>query len=485
METKRTPFDKYLAQLEKASKVLNLDPRIYARLQVPKLLLRGTVIVEQDDGSWKTSKIYRAHHSRARGIPQGGTRWDVAVCESEVKFLSAMMTMKNTIVGIWHGGGKGGICGDKFALSMGERERTCRGYIRAIEPWIGDRKDGPAPDVNTGGQEMAWFRDELEEIRGYDCAGSFTGKPVYLGGSLGRADATALGAVYATEAMLEKIRSQEENITTKKGTIFSWNPSKEISIQGFGNAGNNYFRLMAARGHKIISVSDRSGVIYKKDGFDYADLHAFCYDDKGQKIHKVSDYPKKDTMSSEEAEKLSLKAYIFAPAAFEDTINADMAKKLECKFGIELANGPCTEEADEILAKRGITFISDIYSSGGGVRVSSAEKSQDLSNAPWTEEQVNVWLKTRMFKAFDLIEATREKYNLPTFRESAVVYAVSEVAEAMQSRGNLDKPLSWYTKTIDLPPVVMVKGDNKFSLKYILKKSTSTAIFYLKTLVDI
>ena len=192
---KRTAYDKYLALLEKAATVLKLDPVIYARLQIPELLVRGSVVIEMDDGSFKEFKVFRCQHNHARGPTQGGTRFDLAVCESEVKFLAAMMSMKNTIVDIRHGGGKGGICVDKFALSMKERERLCRGYIRVIAPYIGPRVDGPAPDVNTGGAEMAWFLDEYERMIGEHAPAQFTGKPLVLGGSLGRGDATALGAV--------------------------------------------------------------------------------------------------------------------------------------------------------------------------------------------------------------------------------------------------------------------------------------------------
>ncbi|MCX6739148.1 MAG: Glu/Leu/Phe/Val dehydrogenase [Candidatus Parcubacteria bacterium] len=460
--SKRTPFDKYLAQLENAATVLNLDPRILERLKIPALLIRGKVKVEMDDGTFKEFNVFRCQHNHARGPTRGGTRFDPAVCESEVKFLAAMMTMKNTIDQILNGGGKGGICVDKIPLSLSEGERLCRGYTRTIHPWIGPRRDGPAPDVNTGGQEMAWFLDEQERLAGEHCFGAFTGKPLVLGGSLGRGDATALGAVYATEAMIKQLGL--------KGGL-------SISIQGFGNAGDFYAKLMSEEkhgGHKIVSVSDRSGVIYKADGFDYTDLHNFCYKN-GKKVRKVTEYPYKDALTSEEAELLSLTADIFAPAAFEDKIDAAMARAIKSKFIVELANGPCTEEADAILAERGVEIIPDIYASGGGVRVSAAEKIQGLENQKWTAERVAEWLRTRMFQAFEDLVNVRKEYQLKSFREAAMVFAVREVAEAMTWRGGFDYP---HGEVIDVEPVVVYKDLTKRNnLRYVSELSNKVRKF--------
>ena len=454
MTTKRTAYDKFLALLAKAAKVLNLDPEIYRRLQIPQRLIRGHVTIEMDDGSFRTFPVWRCQHNHSRGPTQGGTRFDEAVCESEVMFLAAMMSMKNTIVDIRHGGGKGGICVQNYkkdqahgGFSDKERERLCRGYIRVIAPWIGPRVDGPAPDVNTGGREMAFFLDEYERMTGQHCFGAFTGKPIGLGGSLGRGDATALGAVYASEEMIK--------LLGMKGPL-------TIAIQGFGNAGDFYAKLMSERGHKIVSVSDRSGVIYKKDGFDFADLHAFCYDEKGNKLqddaHKVMAYRHKDNLPSEEAELLSLKADIFAPAAFEDKIDADMARKISSKFIVELANGPCTEEADEILSERGVEVIPDYYASGGGVRVSSAEKVQGLENQKWTAERVAEWLESRMRAAMKDLTKVRKEYGLKTLREAGIVYAVREIAECMTSRGGFE--YNDWGETIDVPEVTVYKDLN-------------------------
>lgn len=437
-KTKRTAFDKYLALLDRAAVVLKLDPRIYDRLKVPQLLVRGNISVEMDDGTFKTFKCYRCQHNHARGPTQGGTRFDLAVCESEVKFLAAMMTMKNTIDQIRHGGGKGGICVDKFSMSMFERELLCRGFINVIAPFIGPRVDGPAPDVNTGAQEMSWFLDEYERLTGEHAFAQFTGKPLVLGGSLGRGDATALGAVYATEAMIKKL-GLEKSLT--------------IAIQGFGNAGSHYARLMSARGHKIISVSDRSGTISDRRGLEYDHLYGFCYNEKGEKIHKVTEYEQRDKKGSKvDPVEIALSADIFAPAAFEDTIDAEMAKKLKCKFVVELANGPCTEEADAILSARGIPVIPDIYSSGGGVYVSSLEKIQGFENYQWPEERVAKMLKEQMFRSFENLEKVREEFKLESMRVAAIVYAVREVAAAMAFRGGFHLP---YEKVVDRPTVVM------------------------------
>jgi glutamate dehydrogenase/leucine dehydrogenase len=441
MDTKRTPFDKYLAQLDHAAKILNLDPRIYERLKVPALLIRGAIRIEMDNGTFTEYNCFRCQHNHARGPTQGGTRFDPAVCEAEVKFLSAMMTMKNTIDEIRNGGGKGGICVNKEPLSLLEGELMCRGYINVIAPYIGEEVDGPAPDVNTGAQEMAWFMAEYDRLTGKHNFAQFTGKPLELGGSLGRGDATALGGVYATEAMMKKL---------------GMTGPQTIAIQGFGNAGDFYAKLMSERGHKIVSVSDRSGVIYKAEGFDYADLHKFCYaiiKGKEKKVRKVTEYPSKDPLTSEQAELLSLKADIFAPAAFEDKIDAEMARKIESKFIVELANGPCTEEADVILAKRKIPVIPDIYASGGGVFVSSLEKVQGFENYRWPARRVGDMLKEQMFeKSFENLEAVSKEYNLDSMRTAAMVYAVREVAKSMTWLGGFHLP---YGVVIDRPTVVM------------------------------
>ncbi|MFA6565539.1 MAG: Glu/Leu/Phe/Val dehydrogenase [Candidatus Paceibacterota bacterium] len=462
MEAKRTAFDKYLAQLDNAAKVLNLDPRIYERLKVPALLVRGKVRVEMDDKTFKEFNVFRCQHNHARGPTQGGTRFSEKVCESEIKFLASMMTMKNTIGEIRNGGGKGGICVDKRPLSLLEGELMCRGYINVIAPYIGEKVDGPAPDVNTGAREMAWFMAEYDRLTGQHNFAQFTGKPLELGGSLGRGDATALGAVYATEAMMKKLGL--------KGPL-------TIAQQGFGNAGDFYAKLMTERGHIVESVSDTSGVIYKKGGFDYKDLHNFCYaivDGKEKKIRKVTEYDKYDAVAfakeikDENGEVIrtewtvptkldpreeALKADIFAPAAFEDLIDADMARKIKCKFIVELANGPCTEEADAILAKRGIPVIPDIYSSGGGVFVSSLEKNQGFENYQWPARRVGDMLKEQMLrKSFDNLEAVREEFKLNSMRQAAMVYAVREVAKAMTWLGGFHLP---YGVVLDRPTVVM------------------------------
>lgn len=434
---KRTPYDKYLALLEKAAHVLKLDPVYYERLKVPERLVRGAIRIEMDDGSYQEFPCFRCQHNHARGPTQGGTRFDLAVCESEVKFLAATMSMKNTIVDIRHGGGKGGVKVDKFKLSMAERERLCRGYIRVIAPYIGPRVDGPAPDVNTGGQEMAWFLDEYERMIGKHAPAQFTGKPIVLGGSLGRDNATALGAVYASEEMIKYL---------------NLSGSQTISIQGFGKAGDPYARLMSERGHRIISVSDKSGVIADRRGLSYKDLHAFTTDEKGAKIDNLALYQKRET--NIDPLEVSMSADIFVPAAFEDLIDENIARKLKCKFIVEIANGPCTEPADVILSERGIPIVPDIYSSGGGVRVSASEKIQGLENHKWEKERVDLWLESRMRAAFkDLLDVQKE-FGLKTLREAGIVFAVRKIVEAMKWRGGLSYN---YGEIIDVPTVTVKK----------------------------
>lgn len=439
---KKSLFDKYLDQLAMANAVLKLDEQIYERLRVPALLVKGHVRVQMDNGSFREFQAYRCQHNHARGPTQGGTRFDLEVCESEVKGLAAFMTMKNAIVGILHGGGKGGICVDKFKLSTRELELLCRGYICLIARWIGPRKDGPAPDVNTGGQEMAWFLDQFERMTGEHCFAAFTGKPLSLGGSFVREDATALGAVFATKAAMKDL---------------GMGPSqKRVAIDGFGNAGYHFARLMSSSeygSHKIVSVSDRSGMIANANGLDCKKIHDFCCDQTGKKVRKVCEYDG-DVVRGDEAMKIVMEADVFAPAAFEDRVTADMVEKSKWRLVVELANGPLTQEADRIAADRKIVVIPDIFASGGGVRVSAAEKIQGLENQRWPAARVKDWLKDRMELSYDIIEGTREKYNLKTLREAAVVYAIGEVAEAMVLRGGLHIKEE-YEKVVDAGTVIM------------------------------
>jgi glutamate dehydrogenase/leucine dehydrogenase len=457
---KNSDFAKYLSAVELIEKVLKPHPTIIKNLKTPYRFIRSGIWLHRDDGSFEYLPAYRCQFNKARGMPQGGTRYEITAVEDTCKFLAGDMILKNAIVGIMHGGGKGVITVDKFKHSKLECELFSRGYIDVTEPYIGPRVDGPAPDKNTGGDEMSWFLDELELIRGYHCPGSFTGKPLVLGGSVGRGDATGLGAVYATKSMIGHLGLEGQHLT--------------FGVDGFGNAGDNYIKKMESSehgGHVCVATSDTSGIIAKKGGLDIKALHDFCYDPvTGKKVRKVTEFVQVDPsiLVGREAIDVYLNADFGAPAASQNRIadkeiwkqredgleylEAVDAHKIMWKFGVELANGPCTMEAIEILVERKIPFVPDIFASGGGVRVSSAEKAQGLLNAKWTEEQVRVWLKDQMELAFKEIMKTQEKYGLATIRDAATIYAGEQIVEAMKFRGGLYLP---YGKTIDAMPVVV------------------------------
>lgn len=460
-------FGKYLAAIDLIEEILKPDPKIVKNLRTPHRLIRSGIWVHRETGSFDYLPAWRCQFNRARGMTQGGTRFEPDANEDTVKMLAGDMVLKNAIVGIMHGGGKGVIAVNKDGYSLLEGELFCRGYIDIIEPYIGDHVDGPAPDVNTGGTEMAWFLDELEYLRGYHCTGSFTGKPEVLGGSIGRGDATALGGVYATEAMIRHLGLEGKQLS--------------IFVDGYGNAGENYMRLItrpAHGGHIVVATGDRGGFIAKESGLPIDELYKYTHDKTGKKICKVTDYAKVDPtiLTGDEALKIILKANICAPAANKNRI-ADVhqykdgkiiaigAQDAEWLFGVELANGPCTPEAIELLAKRKIWFIADIFSSGGGVRVSSAEKAQGLLNAKWTRNQVKVWLETQMNEAFKAIMATQAKYDLKTFRDAASIYAGEQIVEAMTRRAGLYRV---YGKEINAMPIVV--SATPWTPKVILKQ---------------
>lgn len=413
---KVNPLEVAHKQLDTAANYLHLDKRIHAILREPKRVVEVSIPVHMDDGSIQIFKGYRAQHCDAVGPTKGGIRFHQNVSLDEVKALSIWMTFKCGVVGLPYGGAKGGVIVDPQKLSAGELERLSRGYIRAIAPFVGADKDIPAPDVNTNGQIMAWMSDEYNEIKGHSEPGMLTGKPISVGGSLGRTAATGRGVMITAQEVAKELGI---DITKAK-----------VVVQGFGNVGSNAARLLAQEaGAKVIAVSDVYGGIYREDGLDLA-----AVDEAVRKYGTVTKTPGVKTISNEEL--LELPCDILVPAALENQITVDNAADIKAKVVVEAANGPTTPDADKILRDRHIVVVPDILANSGGVTVSYFEWVQNLSNFYWSEEEVNTRLKNMMVKAFHEVWDMYQEHQADVdMRTAAYMVSIKRVADAIKAKG--------------------------------------------------
>ncbi|MFO7151777.1 MAG: Glu/Leu/Phe/Val dehydrogenase [Bacillota bacterium] len=407
------PFEIVQKQIKTACDKLGLEESVYEILKEPERVMEVSIPVRMDNGSIKTFIGYRSQHSTALGPAKGGVRFHPDVTMDEVKALSAWMTFKCAVVGIPYGGGKGGVRCNPKELSQSELERLSRGYFRAISPIIGPEKDIPAPDVYTNAQVMAWFMDEFSQLKGYYTPGVVTGKPIVLGGSLGRNEATARGVTINIREAAKKI-----GLDLKKATV---------AIQGFGNAGSVAARLLHELGCKIVAVNDSQGAAYNPDGLDPIAVKEYK-----KKNKTVKGFPGSKDISG--AELLELDVDILVPAALENVITSSNAANIKAKIVGEAANGPTTPEADEILYKKGVLVIPDILCNSGGVTVSYFEWVQNLMNFYWTEEEVNSRLEQIMVKAFNEVFDLHKEYKV-NMREAAYMLAIKRIAEALKLRG--------------------------------------------------
>ena len=401
------------AQLDDVAELIGLDSSVHAYLRVPKRVLTVSVPCEMDDHSLRVFEGYRVQHNMSRGPAKGGIRFHPDVSLDEVKALAMWMTWKCSLVNIPFGGAKGGVICDPKSMSMRELENMTRRYTSEISIIIGPEKDIPAPDVYTTPQIMAWIMDTYSMQKGYSIPGVVTGKPIAIGGSLGRDKATARGClVVATEAMAEIGHKIE---------------GAPVAIQGFGNAGMHAAELFAEAGYKIVAVSDSRGGVGNPKGLDVKKLIAFK-----QETGSVSGFSGGDKMSNKDV--LEAECDVLVPAALEKVITAENAPRIKAKVIAEAANGPTLPEADEILFDRGIMVLPDILANAGGVTVSYFEWVQDLQEDFWEEDKVNERLKRKMTKAFreTLEKAKKHKVHM---RRAAYVVAVGRVAEATKLRG--------------------------------------------------
>jgi len=408
------PFEISQRQLDKAADKLKLDPQVHALLREPMRTLEVHFPVRMDDGTVKTYTGFRVQYNDARGPTKGGLRFHPDETIDTVKALAAWMTWKTAVVDVPYGGGKGGVICNPKELSQGELERISRGFVRAVGRFIGPEKDVPAPDVYTTPQIMAWMMDEYSTIVGCNTPGVITGKPIPLGGSLGRGDATARGAVYCVIEAANVL-----GIDLKGATV---------AIQGYGNAGYYCGTLMEElAGSKVVALTDSRGGVYDANGIDPE--AAFQHK---QSTGTVSGFNGLKAITNDEI--LELNVDVLIPAAIENVITDKNAANVKAKIVAEAANGPTTPEADEILHKNGIYVIPDFLCNAGGVTVSYFEWVQNIGGFYWTLEDVHTRLKERMVKAFHETHEMAKQHDVDN-RIGAYLVSIARVAEAMRLRG--------------------------------------------------
>jgi glutamate dehydrogenase (NAD(P)+) len=402
-----------LSQLDDAARLMNLEPKVHEILRHPRRALEVAVPTRMDDGSVRVFTGFRVHHNTSRGPSKGGIRYHPAVTLEEVKALAMWMTWKCAVVGIPFGGAKGGVVVDPKKLSTPELERMSRRYASEILPLIGPERDIPAPDLGTNEQVMAWIMDTYSTREGFSVPGVVTGKPLSIGGSAGRNQATARGVMYITLATLKHLgRSVEE---------------AKVVVQGFGNVGANTVELLSEQGCVVVGVSDVQGGVYNSDGLSPLGLRAH-HSEAGT----VLGYEGGESVSNREL--LELECEVLIPAALEGQLTEKNADAVQAAVIVEAANGPTTPEADEIFRERGVMVVPDILANAGGVTVSYFEWVQDIQAYYWTEDEVHDRLRTIMETAYvDVLGLAEERKVIP--RAAATMLGVGRVADAHLTRG--------------------------------------------------
>lgn len=399
------PYKNAVAQLNEIGKILKLDKDILARLAKPDHFHQTELKITLDNGKKKTFKAYRSEHNNSKGPYKGGIRFHEGVTEAEVKALSMWMTWKCSVAALPYGGGKGGIVVKPSELSRRELERLSRAYGAWATSWAGPWRDVPAPDVNTDGQIMAWMLDELMKSKSdkekmmVNWNATFTGKPIAIGGSQGREEATGMGGFYTLENLVKVMKLKKSEVT--------------LAVQGMGNVGYWFAKIASEAGYKVVAISNSKGGIYDPKGI------------------VIDENLRSRNQNITNDELLLLPVTVLVPSALENVITEEVAGKVKAKAIIEMANGPVTPEADTVLAKRGIMSVPDVLANSGGVTVSYFEWVQNLHGAVWAKDEVLLKLRAVMDRAFAEMwgKHTELKLNL---RMSAYVSAVSRVVEAMK-----------------------------------------------------
>ena len=407
------PFESMMERFDDAAKLIELDPGLYKVLRTPEKQIIVAVPIVRDSGEVEVYTGYRVLYNTSRGPAKGGIRFDLAVTLEEVKALAAWMTWKCAVVNIPFGGAKGGVVCDPNAMSLAELERVTRRYTSGIIETLGPDSDVPAPDVNTNERIMAWIMDTYSMHKRHTVTAVVTGKPVALGGSLGRREATGRGCMLVTRQALARL-----------GLAMS---EARVAVQGFGNVGSVAADLMAKEGARILAVSDKTGAYFNANGLDIPDLLAWMAEHR-----HLEGYPKAETITN--AELLTLDCDVLVPAALENVITKKNAAKVRAKVICEGANGPTTPLADDILEAQGVFVIPDILANAGGVTVSYFEWVQDRGGYFWDEDTVNRRLESIMTRSFDEVAAWSDRYKV-NMRIAAYMVAIDRVATMHKLRG--------------------------------------------------
>jgi glutamate dehydrogenase len=413
MGMQKTQYDMAVEQFQRAADIMKLDPNVQEILRKPRRILSVNFPVKMDDGRILLYSGFRSQHNNALGPYKGGVRFHPNVTIEEVKALSMWMTWKCAVAGIPFGGAKGGVTVNPKGLSKSELERLSRSFFSLISEIVGPFRDIPAPDVYTDSQTMAWFMDEYSKNDRNNPFAVVTGKPLIIGGSLGRDSATGRGVSINVEEAARRLKMNLKNCT--------------CAIQGWGNVGSWAHKFIEETGAKVVAVSDSKGGAHKQSGIGYNDASAYK-----QKTGNFLNFPGSQPITNEEL--LELDVDILVPAALEDVITPSNAKKIKAKLVAEGANGPTTPEADDILFKNHVTLVPDILANSGGVSTSYLEWVQNLQHLYWSAEEVDHRLKTIMVNAFAEVWKTTQKHNVD-MRTGAYIYAIGKVTEAMKIRG--------------------------------------------------
>ncbi|HMA41120.1 MAG TPA: Glu/Leu/Phe/Val dehydrogenase [Gemmatimonadales bacterium] len=411
--SEENPFESMMERFDHAAKLLNLDPGLYKVLRHPEKQIIVSIPVVRDNGEVEVYTGYRVLYNTSRGPAKGGIRFDLNVTLEEVKALAAWMTWKCAVVNIPFGGAKGGVVCDPFTMSMAELERVTRRYTSSIIETLGPDSDVPAPDVNTNERVMAWIMDTYSMHHRHTVTAVVTGKPVEMGGSLGRREATGRGCMIVTREALARL-----GMSLRQA---------RVAVQGFGNVGSIAADLLSKEGATIIAVADKSGGLINPKGLDIPDVVAWAREHR-----QLAGYPRADSISNEDL--LTTDCDVLLPAALENVITSKNAKKIKAKVICEGANGPTTANADKILEEKGVLVIPDILANAGGVTVSYFEWVQDRGGYFWDEETVNHRLEAIITRSFKEVVTLADKHKV-TMRVAAYMLAIDRVATMHRLRG--------------------------------------------------
>jgi len=409
----KNPFEAMSERFDRAAQLLGLDPNLYAVLRVPSREIKVYIPVMMDSGNIEVFEGFRVQHNFALGPAKGGIRYAPDVSLDEVKALSAWMTWKCAVVNVPFGGGKGGIICNPSQMSVGELERLTRRYTAELIDFFGPDKDVPAPDMNTNEQTMAWIMDTYSMHARHTVTAVVTGKPVAMGGSLGRREATGRGMLFTVNEAIKRFNLKKEET--------------RVVVQGSGNVGGIGALLMHEEGYKVIGISDIFGGIVNKNGLDIPAVLEYLQHNK-----TLEGFPGAERVTNEEL--LEVECDVLAPCATENQITSENAHKISCKILAEGANGPTTPKADAILHDKGIFVIPDILANAGGVTVSYFEWVQDRMGYFWSEEEVNTRLQEKMVASFNELCHFAEKHDVDT-RTAAYMLAINRVAYVSKMRG--------------------------------------------------